>query len=170
MGKWCFHARSFIFDRIIIKVAGNQDRHNSSDEFDFRPLVSMAHLYVFWNEIWHWHIGLRWAIVALWDTCMNIWYSWQYHLGYGGSWGSPPPLPDKKLWLWMKAKTNGTHLTPPPPPHKKNLMKYMTPQPPCTSPKTNSDPPENNRSPPPPSSPGNKWLLPITTSFDFELK
>ena len=35
MGKWCLHASSFIFDRIIIKVAGNQDRHKSSDEFDF---------------------------------------------------------------------------------------------------------------------------------------
>ena len=29
-------ARSF-FDRIVIKVAGNQDRHKSSDEFDFGP-------------------------------------------------------------------------------------------------------------------------------------
>ena len=46
-GKWCLHASSFIFDRIIIKVAGNQGRHKSSGEFDFRPLVSMAHLYVF---------------------------------------------------------------------------------------------------------------------------
>ena len=36
-----------IFDRIIIKVAGNQDRHKGLDEFDFGPLVSMAHLYVF---------------------------------------------------------------------------------------------------------------------------
>ena len=47
MGKWCLHASSFIFYQIVIKVAGNQDRHKSSDEFDFRPLVSMAHLYVF---------------------------------------------------------------------------------------------------------------------------
>ena len=47
MGKWCLHASSFIFDRIIIIVAGNQDRHKSSEEFDFMPLVSMAHLYVF---------------------------------------------------------------------------------------------------------------------------
>ena len=30
MEKWCLHASSFIFDRIIIKVAGNQDRHKSS--------------------------------------------------------------------------------------------------------------------------------------------
>ena len=34
MGKCCLHASSFIFDRIIIKVAGNQDRHKSSEEFD----------------------------------------------------------------------------------------------------------------------------------------
>ena len=47
MGKWCLHASSFIFDQIIIKVAGNQDRHKSLDEFDFGPVVSMAHLYVF---------------------------------------------------------------------------------------------------------------------------
>ena len=47
MGKWYLHASWFIFDRIIIKVAGYQDRHKSSDEFDFGPLVSMAHLYVF---------------------------------------------------------------------------------------------------------------------------
>ena len=37
MGKWCLHAGLFIFDRIIIKVAGNQDRHKSSVEFDFGP-------------------------------------------------------------------------------------------------------------------------------------
>ena len=76
MGKWCLHASSFIFDRIIIKVTGNQDLHKSSDEFYFGPLVSMAHLYVFFfffffNEIWPLHIGLRWAIVALWATCSS---------------------------------------------------------------------------------------------------
>ena len=37
MGKCCLHASSFIFDRIIIEVAGNQDRHKNSDEFDFGP-------------------------------------------------------------------------------------------------------------------------------------
>ena len=25
--------------------------------------------FIFWNEIWPWHIGLRWAIVAFWATC-----------------------------------------------------------------------------------------------------
>ena len=47
MGKWCLHCSSFIFDQIVIKAAGNQDRHKSSDEFDLGPLVSMALLYVF---------------------------------------------------------------------------------------------------------------------------
>ena len=37
MGKWCLHASSFIFDWIIIKVAGKQDRHESSVEFNFGP-------------------------------------------------------------------------------------------------------------------------------------
>ena len=37
MGKWCRYASSFIFYGIIIKVAGNQDRHKSSVEFDFGP-------------------------------------------------------------------------------------------------------------------------------------
>ena len=37
MEKFCLHASSFIFDQIIIKVAGNQDRHKSLDEFDFGP-------------------------------------------------------------------------------------------------------------------------------------
>ena len=29
MGKWCLRASSFIFDWIVIKVAGNQDRHKA---------------------------------------------------------------------------------------------------------------------------------------------
>ena len=37
MEKWCLHSSSFIFDQIVIKVAGNQDRHKSSVEFNFGP-------------------------------------------------------------------------------------------------------------------------------------
>ena len=37
IGKCCLHASSFFFDWIIIKVADNQDRHKSSNEFDFGP-------------------------------------------------------------------------------------------------------------------------------------
>ena len=32
----------------------------------------------FWNEIWPWHIGLRWGIVALWATCICIWIAVLY--------------------------------------------------------------------------------------------
>ena len=37
MGKWCLQASSFIFDRIFVKIADNQNRHKISDEFEFRP-------------------------------------------------------------------------------------------------------------------------------------
>ena len=37
MGKWCLQASSFIFYRIFVKLAGNQDRHKISDELEFRP-------------------------------------------------------------------------------------------------------------------------------------
>ena len=49
MGKWCLHANSVIFYRNIIKVAGNQDRHKSSDEFDFGPDHSLWG-YLPWND------------------------------------------------------------------------------------------------------------------------
>ena len=48
MEKWCLHASSFIFNRIIIKVAGNQDRHKSLDEFDFGPLFPWP-IYMFFE-------------------------------------------------------------------------------------------------------------------------
>ena len=35
MGKWCLQASSFIFDRIFVKLAGNQDNHKISDELEF---------------------------------------------------------------------------------------------------------------------------------------
>ena len=56
MAKWCLHASLFIFERIIIKVAGNQDRGKSLDELDFGPLVSMANLcFLKWDLTWaHW--------------------------------------------------------------------------------------------------------------------
>ena len=36
MGKCCLRASSFILDWLNIKVAGNQDRHKSLVQFDFR--------------------------------------------------------------------------------------------------------------------------------------
>ena len=37
MGKWCPQASPFSFNRILVKLAGKQDRHKISDEFEFRP-------------------------------------------------------------------------------------------------------------------------------------
>ena len=37
MGKCCLQASSFIFYRIFVKLAGNQDRHKILDQFEFRP-------------------------------------------------------------------------------------------------------------------------------------
>ena len=34
MGKSCKHSSAFNFDRIIFVLAGNEDNHNISDEFD----------------------------------------------------------------------------------------------------------------------------------------
>ena len=36
MGKWCLQGSLFIFDRIFVKLAGNQDSHKISHEFEFR--------------------------------------------------------------------------------------------------------------------------------------
>ena len=139
MGKWWLHASSFIFDWLIINVAGNQDRHKSSilgrirllilevfalewrnfNTFELEYLWSQKgsgkgciwfwgrldqisgfhgnrkpppppHTHIltyngennvstfsvlfltryFWKDhIWHWHIGLRWAMVAVWAAC-----------------------------------------------------------------------------------------------------
>ena len=78
MGKWCLHTSSFIFDRIIIKVAGYQDRYKSSDESILGVWFPWPIYMFFLNEIWPWHIGLRWAIVALWATCFYLrWEKWK---------------------------------------------------------------------------------------------
>ena len=50
MGKWCLHASSFIFDGIIIKIAGNQDRHKSLDKFRFRASGFHGPFICFLNE------------------------------------------------------------------------------------------------------------------------
>ena len=73
MGKWCLLTSSFIFDRIIIKVAvtrkGIKARASSISGLWFPWPIYI--LLFFLNEIWPWHTGLRWAIVALWATCLN---------------------------------------------------------------------------------------------------
>ena len=63
MGKCCLHAGSFIFDRIIIKVAGNQDRHKSSDEFDFGRirLFTLELLALEWRKFYTFELEYLWG-------------------------------------------------------------------------------------------------------------
>ena len=69
MGKWCLHASLFIFDRIIIKVAGNQDRHKSSVEFDFgriRPFI-LELLALEWRKYHTFELEYLWSQLASLD-------------------------------------------------------------------------------------------------------
>ena len=59
MGKWCLHASSFIFDWIIIKVAGNQNRHKSLFEFDYGP-----------NQTTHF------GVICPWVTKISHFWTW----------------------------------------------------------------------------------------------
>ena len=66
MGKWCLQASSFIFDRIFVKLAGNQDRHKISDKFEFRP-DRICHFGVIcpWGRI-------RFSIDILWNIQFQL--------------------------------------------------------------------------------------------------
>ena len=69
MGKWCLHASSFIFDWIIIKVAGNQDRHIRLVKFDYRP-----------NQTTHFGVTCPWVTKKshfwTWISLKPVGYSW----------------------------------------------------------------------------------------------
>ena len=71
MGKWCLHASLFIFDRIIIKVAGNQDRHKSSVKFDYGP-----------NQTTHF------GVICPWVTKISHFRTWISLKPVGQSWSN----------------------------------------------------------------------------------
>ena len=71
MGKWCLHASSFIFYRIIIKVADNQDRHKILVEFDFGP-----------NQTTHF------GVTCPWVTKISHFWTWIYLKPVGLSWSN----------------------------------------------------------------------------------
>ena len=71
IGKCCFHASSFIFNRIIIKVAGNQDRRKSSDDFVFGP-----------DQTTHF------AVTCPWMTIILHFRTWIYLRPVGQSWSN----------------------------------------------------------------------------------
>ena len=67
-GKWCLHGSLFIFDQIIIKVAGNQDRHKSSVQFHF-GLNQTTHFGVTWP--WVMKISHFWTWKSLKPVCQS---------------------------------------------------------------------------------------------------
>ena len=71
MGKWCLHASSFIFVRIIIIVAGNQDRHKSMVESDFGPTQTT-------------HFG----VTCPWVTKISDFWTWISLKRGGQSWSN----------------------------------------------------------------------------------
>ena len=101
MGKCCLHASSFIFDGIIIKVAGNQGRNKSSNEFDFGPdqttLVGVTCPWMTKNFTLRTLISLRlvgqsWSnlmcsIIVVGKGCIRFWgrlvkdHIWPWHIG-----------------------------------------------------------------------------------------
>ena len=71
MGKWCLHASLFIFDRIIIKVAVNQDRRKSSVKFDFGR-----------NQTTHF------GVTCPWVTKISHFWTWISLKPVGQSWSN----------------------------------------------------------------------------------
>ena len=67
----CLHASSVIFDRIIIKVAGNQDWHKNSVEFDFGP-----------NQTTHF------GVTCPWVTKISHFWTWISLKPVGQSWSN----------------------------------------------------------------------------------
>ena len=66
MGKWSLQASLFIFNRIFVKVDGNQDRHKISDEFEFWP-----------DQISHFGVKCPWgrikfSIDILWNLQVQL--------------------------------------------------------------------------------------------------
>ena len=104
MEKCCLHASSFIFDRIIIKFAGNQDRHKSSVELvlgRIRPLI-MELLALEWRKIHTFELEYPWSQSVNFDQilyvasmgwgkgCLRFWGRLDRNSGFHGN--RKPPL------------------------------------------------------------------------------
>ena len=73
MGKCCLHANLFIFDRIIIKVAGNQDMHKSLKEFDFGPDQTIHLLLALeWRKFYTFELEYLWGQLANLDQILGV--------------------------------------------------------------------------------------------------
>ena len=109
MGKLCLLANLFIFYQIIIKVTGNQDRHKSWVELDFRPnqtthfgvscpwVTKISH---FWTWISLKPVGQSWSnfmrsIIGVGENLHKVlgqigsklWFPWQQKAAIDLQWG-----------------------------------------------------------------------------------
>ena len=89
MGKWCLHASLFLGKKDMFKnykmfdfwhvqtadIGGTKPWKNNCSLIWklFKFLITL--LAGLFEMRGCWHIGLRWAIVALWATCFRIWRS-----------------------------------------------------------------------------------------------
>ena len=103
MGKCFLRASSFIFDQIIIKVAGNLDRHKSSDEFDFGSdqTTHLELLALQWRNFFTFELEYLWGQFANLDQilcaaslevgkgCLMFWGGLDQNSGVHGN-GKPP--------------------------------------------------------------------------------
>ena len=74
MGKCCLHASLFIFDRIIIKVAGNQDRHKSSTSLISGRirLLTLELLALEWWKCFTFELEYLWGQLANLDQILCV--------------------------------------------------------------------------------------------------
>ena len=131
MGKWCLHASSFLFDRIIIKFAGNQDKHKSSIDVRFQgsgfhdPFIrflkwdlTLAH----WTQVSdHCPLGYLFCKVSVDTYSKTPTISWRQH--FSSYFQNPsensvhgtyqPALSTRSIWLrptWSKAELTRIHM------------------------------------------------------------
>ena len=70
MGKWCIHASLFIFDQIIIKVAGIKAR-SSSTLGRIRPLI-LELLALEWRKFHTFELEYLWSQLANLDQILCV--------------------------------------------------------------------------------------------------
>ena len=103
MGKWCLHTSSYFWS-VIIKVAGNQDRHKSSVEFDIGPNQTThfevtCHWVMKISHFWTWislkPVGQSWSnfmcsIIGTGERLHKVWGRLDQNFGFYGN--KKPPL------------------------------------------------------------------------------
>ena len=92
MGKWCLHASSFIFDWIIIKVAGNQTgiKARSSSILGRIRLLTLELLPLEWRKFHTFELEYLWSQLGRGKGCIRFWGRLDQNSGFHGN--RKPPL------------------------------------------------------------------------------